>query len=132
MVIDSREQPRHRLHLVGRQIITIIIIIIIVFPPPPDCFCNSSVAIVIPIRRTQAVWATSAFLRHVYGLCPAVYAPVSFYRIFLRELVSSVLSSRCDRAVTKCCAFCPNTCTAVVLLAKSSVNDNAGGRRWLC
>ncbi|CAM9688669.1 unnamed protein product [Ectocarpus fasciculatus] len=32
------------------------------------------------VGRRQALWALSSFLRHVYGLCPAVYAPTEFMR----------------------------------------------------
>eukprot|EP00752_Nemacystus_decipiens_P006666 g5993.t1 len=32
------------------------------------------------VGRTQALWATSSFLRHVYGQCPAVYAPTEFMK----------------------------------------------------
>eukprot|EP00903_Cladosiphon_okamuranus_P008536 g8195.t1 len=32
------------------------------------------------VGRKQALWATSSFLRHVYGRCPAVYAPTEFMK----------------------------------------------------
>eukprot|EP00904_Undaria_pinnatifida_P003715 jgi/Undpi1/13344/HiC_scaffold_8.g03003.m1 len=37
-----------------------------------NCYCG--------VGRKQALWTTSSFLRHVYGLCPAVYAPTEFMR----------------------------------------------------